>query len=144
MTTNTHPFGVGDASFQAAGGEPGIERLVTAFYLHLEKCEGASCIRRLYPQDLNDSRQRLAAFLCGWLGGPRRYAEAYGSINIPRFHTRWPIGEAERDAWLTCMAWAIAEQPYTPEFAEYLLAQLRVPAERIRQAGPSCPAQSLG
>jgi hemoglobin len=141
MTTNTPPFGVGDASFQAAGGEPGIERLVDVFYRKMGERADASCIRHLYPQDLTESRSRLAAFLCGWLGGPRRYAEAYGSISIPRFHTRWTIGGAERDAWLACMAQAIAEQPYTPAFASYLLAELRVPAERIVQAGASCPAQ---
>jgi hemoglobin len=28
---------------------------------------------------------------------------------------------------------AIAEQPYTDDFKDYLLTQLRVPAERIRQ-----------
>lgn len=141
MTTGTPPFGIDDASFQAAGGEPGIQRLVKAFYRHMDERADASCVRRLYSQDLSDSRQRLAAFLCGWLGGPRRYAEAYGSISIPRFHTRWPIGDAEREAWLACMALAIAEQPYTLAFSSYLLAQLRVPAERIVQARASCPAQ---
>lgn len=144
MTTKTPPFGVGDASFRAAGGEPGIERLVAAFYRIMDQCESASCVRRLYPNDLDASRQRLTAFLCGWLGGPRRYAQLYGSISIPHFHTSWSIGEAERDAWLDCMASAIDEQPYEPGFALYLLAQLRVPAERILQAGQqSWPAHPL-
>ncbi len=143
MTLITPVFGVGDASFQAAGGEPGIERLVTAFYRNLEQLDSAGCVRRLYPRDLDDSRQRLAAFLCGWLGGPRRYAERFGNIHIPRFHTQWPIGELERDVWLDCMARAIAEQPYTAEFAHYLLMQLRVPADRIVLACQSrCPHHS--
>jgi len=139
-TTDTVPFGIGDASFQAAGGEAGIERLVVDFYRIMDQSPAATCVRRLYPQDLEDSHKRLAAFLCGWLGGPRRYAERYGSINIPQFHTRWPVGQAERDAWLECMEQAIARQPYTARFAEYLLVQLRVPAQRILQAGQrSCP-----
>ena len=33
------------------------------------------------------------------------------------------------------MEQAIARQPYSPDFSEYLLRQLRVPAERIRSAG---------
>ena len=37
------------------------------------------------------------------------------------------------------MEQAIARQPFTPEFAEYLLRQLRVPAERIRQVQAACP-----
>ncbi|WP_313086655.1 group II truncated hemoglobin [Pseudomonas sp.] len=135
------PFGVADASFQAAGGEPGLDQLVADFYRIMDTQAAAACVRRLYPEDLSESRTRLAAFLCGWLGGPRRYAERYGSISIPQFHRRWPVGEAERDAWLDCMAQAIACQNYAPAFADYLLAQLRVPAERILQAGRSgCPA----
>lgn len=142
-TTFSVPFGVGDASFQAAGGESGLTRLVEAFYQIMDEREDAICVRRLYPRDLIESRKRLAAFLCGWLGGPRRYAEHYGSINIPQFHTRWTVGEAERDAWLACMALAIAKQGYSEEFADYLLAQLRIPAERILQAGQhACPVQS--
>jgi hemoglobin len=43
------------------------------------------------------------------------------------------IGEHERDSWLSCMQEAIALQPYAADFAEYLLVQLRVPAERIFQ-----------
>jgi len=77
----------------------------------------------------------------GWVGRnatPRKY----GAISIPQFHTRWPVGEAERDAWLFCMEQAIARQPYSPDFSEYLLRQLRVPAERIRQVQAACPAQT--
>ncbi|HCJ28368.1 MAG TPA: globin [Pseudomonas sp.] len=140
-TTCRVPFGVGDASFQAAGGETGLERLVADFYRIMDESESAACVRRLYPQDLSESRVRLAAFLCGWLGGPRRYAETFGAISIPQFHARWTIGETERDAWLECMAQAIGRQHYSADFASYLLTQLRVPAERILQAGQrACPA----
>lgn len=134
-TPNDPQFGVGDASYQAAGGSAGIERLVADFYRIMDESEAAQSVRGMYPQDLTLAREKLAAFLSGWLGGPRRYAEKYGSISIPQFHTRWTVGEAERDAWLECMQQAIALQPYSPAFADYLLTQLRVPAERIRQAG---------
>jgi hemoglobin len=132
-------FGVGDASFQAAGGEPGLQRLVADFYQVMEQAPQAAKVRAMYPEDVSEARDRLASFLSGWLGGPKRYAEKYGSISIPQFHTRWQVGEAERDAWLFCMEQAIARQPYTPAFAEYLLRQLRVPAERIRQVQAACP-----
>jgi len=136
MNTPSQPlFGVGDASYQAAGGSAGIERLVADFYRIMDESEAAQGVRSMYPEDLTLAREKLAAFLSGWLGGPRRYAEKFGSISIPQFHTRWPVGEAERDAWLDCMQRAIALQPYSPAFADYLLTQLRVPAERIRQAG---------
>ncbi len=126
-------YGTLDASFQAAGGIAGIERLVNAFYDQMESLPEAAVIRRMHANDLTESRDKLARFLCAWLGGPRRYAEKYGAINIPGAHRHLDIGDAERDAWLLCMQNAIAEQPYAPDFAEYLLKQLRVPAERIRQ-----------
>lgn len=132
MHTEQSPrFGEGDASFRAAGGIEGIERLVDDFYRAMDELDEASVIRAMHAEDLTDVRDRLARFLCGWLGGPRRYAEKYDPINIPQFHARWPIEEEESNAWLLCMEKAIAQQPYTPEFAEYLLTQLRVPASRI-------------
>ena len=137
--TSSLPFGTADASYIAAGGEPGIAQLVADFYRIMDEHAGAACVRRLYPDDLSEPRERLAAFLCGWLGGPRRYAERYGSISIPSFHTRWKVGEAEREAWLECMAMAISAQDYTTEFADYLLAQLRVPAQRIFETQRACP-----
>jgi hemoglobin len=65
------------------------------------------------------------------MGGPKLYHEKYGGINIPRDHAHLTVGEAERDAWLLCMEKAIALQDYSPVFGEYLLTQLRIPAERI-------------
>lgn len=129
-------FGVGDASFRAAGGKPGIERLVDDFYRIMDESDVAPNVRCLYPQDLAESRERLASFLCGWLGGPRYYAEKYGSISVPLFHRSWSIGEQESREWLACMDQAIARQPYSKAFADYLLAQLCVPALRIVQANP--------
>lgn len=134
MTSSTPVFGVGDASFLAAGGTDGLRRLVEEFYQAMDTLPEAACVRKLYPESLELAKDKLATFLCGWLGGPREYAQRFGPISIPSFHTRWQVGEREREAWLACMAWAIERQAYAPEFAEYLLTQLRVPAERVYQA----------
>lgn len=131
MSTQPPPYGVGDASYQAAGGIEGLRRLVDDFYRIMDSWKPAQTIRSMHGEDLTMSRDKLACFLSGWLGGPKLFRERYGAISIPMFHRSWPIGEAERDAWLGCMAQAIELQPYTAEFKEYLLRQLRVPAERI-------------
>lgn len=137
------PFGSGDASFCAAGGESGIRRLVDAFFDRMASDPRFRVIHEMHPDDNAISRDKLARFLCGWLGGPKRYQEKYGSIGIPRAHGHLPIGYAERDQWLTCMQESIAEQPYSAAFKAYLLAQLRVPAEGVRRrcAGESKPAR---
>lgn len=128
------PYGTGDASYQAAGGSDGLRRLVDDFYRLMDERAEAVALRALHPADLSASRDKLARFLSGWLGGPRLFAEKYGSISIPSFHAQWPIDAALAESWLDCMAGAIALQPYEPAFADYLLAQLRVPAQRIVQA----------
>ena len=125
-------FGVGDASFQAAGGVAGIERLVDDFYAIMEEAPFASRIRHMHPQDLQVSRDKLARFLCGWLGGPRRFQERYGSIVIPSAHKHLPIGEDERDAWLLCMRLAVERQPWADDFKAYFLQQIAFPARLVR------------
>ena len=129
--TNIPLYGFSDNSFQAAGGTEGIRKLVDDFYLEMDALPEAAIIRKMHKPDLALSRDKLTLFLCGWMGGPRLYHDKYGSINIPKSHAHLPIGEAERDAWLLCMERAIAKQNYLPEFAVYLLDQLRIPAERI-------------
>ncbi|WP_070334401.1 group II truncated hemoglobin [Pseudomonas aeruginosa] len=132
--SSTLPFGTGDASYQAAGGIDGLRRLVDDFYRLMDELPDAADLRRMHPENLEQSRDKLTCFLGGWLGGPRLFSEKYGSISIPSFHAQWPIDEARSTAWLGCMERAIALQPFSLEFAEYLLTQLRVPAHRVVQA----------
>jgi hemoglobin len=119
--------------YQAAGELDGITKLVDEFYANMDTLPEAETIRKMHPPDLIESRKKLTYFLCGWLGGPRLFQEHYGPISIPGAHKRFPIGYEERDAWLLCMQRAIAVQPYSDQFKDYLLATLSIPAERVRQ-----------
>ena len=136
MPTHIHgeqpSYGDGDASFQAAGGETGIRRLVDDFYELMGQLPETQEIRALHPADLTQSRDKLARFLCGWLGGPQRYREKYGPIRIPSAHAHLNIGTKQRDAWLSCMHQALEQQPYAESFKAYLITQLAIPAERCR------------
>jgi hemoglobin len=120
-------YGMGDRSFQAAGGEVGITELVREFYRRMSSDERFKAIFEMHP-DSTKSIDRLLAFLCGWLGGPKLYNERFGSINIPKVHAHLPITGADRDAWLTCMGESIDLQPYADDFKEYLKRQLAIPA----------------
>jgi len=133
MQTNENGSDIGITPYQEAGELAGITRLVDTFYVNMDTLPEAEIIRKMHPQDLAESRKKLTYFLCGWLGGPKLYQEHYGPISIPGFHKQFPIGSDERDAWLLCMEQAIAIQPYKEPFKEYLLAALRIPAERVRQ-----------
>lgn len=126
-------YGIGDTSFQAAAGEEGIRRLVDVFFDRMGSDARFATIYALHPEDKEISRDKLARFLCGWLGGPKLYNEKYGAIGIPRVHAHLAIATPERDQWLTCMTESVEEQPFAADFKEYLMAQLYVPAEAVRR-----------
>lgn len=129
----TPTYGQGDASFLAAGGEAGIFKLVNDFFDRMGSDERFETIWHLHPDDKEVSRDKLARFLCGWLGGPRLYNEKYGAIGIPRVHAHLAIATDERDQWLTCMSESVAEQAFEDDFKVYLMQQLYVPAEAVRR-----------
>ena len=126
------PYGTGDASFQAAGGEADIRQLVDDFFDRMGADERFATIYAIHPEDKDVSRDKLARFLCGWLGGPKRYNEKYGAISIPEVHAHLAIATAERDLWLTCMAETVELQPFAADFKKYLMEQLFVPAPAVR------------
>ncbi len=127
------PYGSGDASFLAAGGEAGIFKLVNDFFDRMGSDERFRTIWRMHPDDKDVSRDKLARFLCGWLGGPKLYRERYGAIGIPRVHAHLAIATPERDQWLTCMSESVAEQSFAADFKIYLMEQLFIPAEAVRR-----------
>lgn len=130
----SNTYGTADASYQAAGGIEGLRRLVADFYRLMDERPDAAKLRSLHAESLELASDKLACFLSGWLGGPKLFNEKYGTIAIPAFHAQWPISEQLSQSWLSCMQQAIALQPYPAAFADYLLSQLRVPAQRIVQA----------
>lgn len=126
-------YGIGDNSFQAAGGETGIRKLVDRFFQRMGNDPRFKTIYDMHPEDIDVSNDKLARFLCGWLGGPKLFREKYGPISIPTAHQHLPITEDERDQWLTCMKESIDEQDFSQDFKEYLIQQLNIPAEVIRK-----------
>jgi len=132
IETEQHPYGEGDASYRAAGGFEGLLGLVERFYRKMDELPEAARIRAMHPDDLTVSKDKLARFLSGWLGGPRLYDETYGPIRIPMAHRHLDVGEPERDAWLACMTAALEETDHEAAFKRYLMRALFVPAERIR------------
>ncbi|MEZ4290040.1 MAG: hypothetical protein R3E53_05665 [Myxococcota bacterium] len=54
-------------------------------------------------------RDRLTAFLCGWLGGPPRYEERFGHVRMRGAHAPYAIDPALADAWVECMRLALLD-----------------------------------
>lgn len=95
--------------FERIGGEAPIRRLAERFYHHMDTLPEAAGIRALHAPDLSHARQVLERFLTEWMGGPRHYSAERGHPRLRMKHAAFPIGEAERDAWMLCMRRALAD-----------------------------------
>lgn len=132
--TGVLEYGQRDHTYQCAGGQSGIRKLVDCFFDIMGRDPQYQVIYDWHPQDLGESRDKLTLFLCGWMGGPRVFVERYGPIRIPDAHKHLSVTAVERDLWLDCMGRALNQQDYPAALVDYLLRQLYIPAERIRQA----------
>jgi len=99
----------GPTPFELLGGEPAVRALVDRFYDLMEMEPEFADIRRLHPNTLDGSRDKLFWFLCGWLGGPNLYIERFGHPMLRARHLPFPIASRERDQWLICMGRAMTD-----------------------------------
>jgi hemoglobin len=95
--------------FETLGGADAIGRLVDAFYDNMDSLEEARGIRAMHGSDLAPVRAILKTYLAEWTGGPKDYSARRGHPRLRMRHGRFPIGPAERDAWMSCMRKALEE-----------------------------------
>lgn len=96
-------------AFEAIGGMEAVDRLVEAFYRHMDELPEARGIRAMHQADLTGTKDVLKRYFCEWLGGPNRYSSERGHPRLRMRHGHFPIGIAERDAWMLCMDGALEE-----------------------------------
>ena len=94
-------------AYELMGGETAVRCLVDRFYDLMDEDPDYYGIRKLHPQDLSSSRQKLFMFLCGFMGGPSLYTEKFGEPRMRTRHLPFSIGVSERDQWLSCMSRAM-------------------------------------
>ena len=124
-------YGIGNASYLAAGELDGLRKLCEDFYHVMDTLDEAKIIRQMHQDDLAVMVDKLTLFLAMWLGGPRLYHEKYGFIGMPQAHQHLVINQSEKKAWLLCMNIALEKQDYELSFKRYLYNQLCKPAEVI-------------
>jgi hemoglobin len=95
--------------YQRLGGERAVRELVHRFYEIMDTLPEAYGIRKLHPQDLASSEDKLFMFLSGWLGGPQLFVEKFGHPRLRARHLPFAIGAEERDQWMLCMRQAMDE-----------------------------------
>jgi hemoglobin len=70
---------------------------------------GYEALRIVHGSTLDDARDKLFWFLCGWMGGPQHYVERFGHPRLRARHMPFKIGILERDQWLACMNQAMGD-----------------------------------
>ena len=114
------------------GGLATIDRLVDAFYHHMDRHLEGAAIRALHRKDLGPTKAVLKQYLAEWTGGPALYSQSRGHPRLRMRHMPFPIGPAERDAWLFCMREALAETVESAELRDYLSRAFTKLADWVR------------
>ena len=129
--------------YELLGGDEVLRRLVERFYALMDAEAEFHAVRKLHPADLAHSREKLYMFLSGYLGGPPLYQQRIGNPMLRARHLPFPIGRAERDAWLACMRRAMDEVGVEPpELKEWLLQQFFGTADWMRNKEGDMPGQA--
>jgi hemoglobin len=112
--------------FHRVGGEARVRELAARFYEHMDEDEPELArLHELDPQGRVSAgvRERFAAFLVEWLGGPMIYSPVHGHPRLRMRHARVRIDTAMRDAWLRCMASAMDDLGVSGEVRTFLDAR---------------------
>jgi len=95
--------------YERIGGAENVRALVQRFYQIMDELPETYGIRKLHPEDLQGSEDKLFKFLSGWMGGPQLFIEQHGHPMLRKRHLPFPISSSERDQWLMCMEQALQD-----------------------------------
>ena len=95
--------------FDWIGVVPAGRAPVARLYPYTTLVRPDRAVRATHGSTLDDARQKLFWFLCGWLGGPDHYIERFGHPRLRMRHRPFAIGIRERDEWVLCMDQAMRE-----------------------------------
>lgn len=110
----------GATPYALLGGDEAVRALVDRFYDLMDLEPAYAGIRAMHPGNLDGSRDKLHAFLSGWLGGPDLYVQQHGHPRLRARHLPFSIGIAERDQWMACMMSAMADLQVEASLAQRL------------------------
>src|SRR6476659_4505438 len=97
----------------ALGGEEGCRRLSATFYARIAR---DPVLKPLFPgKSLRCATEEFAAFLIQFLGGDEDQTRFRWRLSLRESHARFPIGPAERAAWLKLMRAALDDAVLDPE-----------------------------
>ena len=132
---NAEPLSVEITPFERLGGEPQVHALVDRFYDLMELEPAYTELRAVHGSTLDDARQKLFWFLCGWLGGPDHYQQRFGHPRLRQRHMPFAIGIKERNQWVACMDQAMGECAVPHDLRTRLAESFMKTADWMRNKG---------
>ena len=124
-----------DTPYALLGGDPAVRALVDRFYDLMDLEPAYRELRAVHGSTLDDARQKLFWFLCGWLGGPDHYVERFGHPRLRMRHMPFAIGILERDQWVACMDQAMQETEVPEALRVRLKSSFMQTADWMRNKG---------
>jgi len=121
--------------FAWIGGEERVRALVDRFYDLMDLEPGYAALRAAHGPSLDNARDKLFWFLCGWLGGPDHYISRFGHPRLRMRHLPFSIGILERDQWLACMDQAMGDTGVPAALRERLKQSFFQTADWMRNRG---------
>ncbi|THU00643.1 globin [Lampropedia puyangensis] len=118
--------------FEWIGKEERVRALVDRFYDLMDLEPAYQALRAAHGSTLDDARNKLFWFLCGWLGGPDYFVERFGHPRLRMRHMPFSIGIRERDEWVACMIQAMQETDVPPALQEKLAHSFMQTADWMR------------
>ena len=121
--------------FEWIGGEAAVKALVERFYDLMDLEPAYRELRATHATELDNAREKLFWFLCGWLGGPSYYTDRFGHPRLKMRHMPFSIGILERDQWLACMDQAMGETGVPDDLRARLRESFMGTADWMRNRG---------
>lgn len=125
MSTEATPYAL-------IGGENTVRALVQRFYQLMDELPEAWEVRKLHPESLAGSEEKLYLYLTGWLGGPQLYTERFGHPRLRSRHMPFPVDSQARDQWLLCMRQSLDENVADQAIRDKLYRQMADLADFMR------------
>jgi hemoglobin len=120
--------------FEALGGAEAIRDIVNRFY---PKVQAHPLLAPLFPSNIEPVMEKQYMFLSQFLGGPSLYSDEYGHPMMRARHLPFPITPERAEAWLSCMAAALAESGIPESLRMITIERLSGPANHFINTNPT-------
>ncbi len=119
-------------------GQDQINSLVDNFYEIMEsdpKAKECFELHEIFDGRVHtESKEKLKAFLTGWMGGPNLFVERYGPPRMRARHLHIRIDEQAKEQWLYCMEKSMKKTNLYKKEKKKLMNSFLALAMRIRNA----------